>query len=311
MIPTTRIYTKRVYWTHTIPRDRRVWKTSVSTTWWPTTRGKVLMITGKGSIPSSKSHVFQTTNCLILKRRINERTTSTLSYFFVPFREESSLLLENETAEEAFHRLMNDDSSAYHDKLQKILDAQSKMTEINEARKADGEEKRVNKEDDDDPQLMGEAKTAMHDMADMLVNHSTSDQLSFEDRIAMLNADQRRIFDSVDSHLQQQKQHETGECQCDFKPLRMFVSGVGGTGKSFLIEAIKLLVGKIWPSKEVTVAVAAPTGLAAFNVGGLTIHRLFQLPIEHEGKSAEYWTLSKVAESHEDQIAQCEIDSCG
>ena len=75
----------------------------------------------------------------------------------------------------------------------------------------------------------------------------------------------------------------------------MFVSGVGGTGKSFLTEAIKLLVGKIWSSK-VTVAVAAPTGLAAFNVGGLAIHRLFQLPIEHEGKSAEYWSLSNISQ---------------
>ena len=119
---------------------------------------------------------------------------------------------------------MNENSSAYHDKLQKILDAQSKMTEINEARKADGKEKR----DDEDRQLMGETKTAMHGIADMLVNHSTSDQLTFEDRTAMLNADQRRIFDTVDS-LQHQKQHETGECQCDFKPLRMFVSDVGGT----------------------------------------------------------------------------------
>ena len=98
-----------------------------------------------------------------------------LILLFVPFRDESSLLLENEMAEEAFDRLMNEDSSAYHDKLQKILDAQSKITEINEARQADGEEKRVNKEDDDDPQLMGEAKTAMHDMADMLVNNSTTD----------------------------------------------------------------------------------------------------------------------------------------
>ena len=68
----------------------------------------------------------------------------------------------------------------------------------------------------------------------------------------------------------------------------MFISGMGGTGKSFLIEAIKLLVRKIWPSKEITVTVAALTGLAAFNVGGLTIHRLSQLPIEHEGKTAEY-----------------------
>ena len=36
--------------------------------------------------------------------------------------------------------------------------------------------------------------------------------------------------------------------------------------------------------------IAAPTGLAAFNVGGTTIHRLFQLPIEH---SASYWSLPK------------------
>ena len=41
---------------------------------------------------------------------------------------------------------------------------------------------------------------------------------------------------------------------------------------------------------------AAPTGLAAFNVGGLTIHRLFQLPIEHEGQMASYWSLPKVSQ---------------
>ena len=40
-------------------------------------------------------------------------------------------------------------------------------------------------------------------------------------------------------------------------------------------------------------AVSAPTGLAAFNVGGVTIHRLLQLPIEHEGRAAGYWWLGK------------------
>ena len=68
---------------------------------------------------------------------------------------------------------------------------------------------------------------------------------------------------------------------------------VWATGKSFIIEALKLLVGKIWSNK---VIVAAPTGLAAFNVGGLTIHRLLiQLPIEHEGKTDGYWSLPKVS----------------
>ena len=125
---------------------------------------------------------------------------------FVPFRDESSLLLNDETAEEAFKRLMNENSSAYHAKLQKILDAQSKIKEINEGRQADGEEKQVNKENND-PQLMGEAKIAMYDMADMIDNHS-SDQLGLEERVTMLNADQRRIFDIMQSHLLHQKQHE-------------------------------------------------------------------------------------------------------
>ena len=38
--------------------------------------------------------------------------------------------------------------------------------------------------------------------------------------------------------------------------------------------------------------VSAPTGIAAFNVNGLTIHRLFQLPVEH-GTTAKYAPLSE------------------
>jgi len=42
--------------------------------------------------------------------------------------------------------------------------------------------------------------------------------------------------------------------------------------------------------------VAALTGLAAYNVGGVTIQCLFQLPIENDGKTAEYCSLSKVTQ---------------
>ena len=64
----------------------------------------------------------------------------------------------------------------------------------------------------------------------------------------------------------------------------MFIRGVGGTGKSFLIETIRALVANIWSLDGLMCAIAAPTGLAAFNVGDITIHRLFQLPIDHSGK---------------------------
>ena len=91
----------------------------------------------------------------------------------------------------------------------------------------------------------------------------------------------------------------------------MFVSGVGGTGKSFLIETIKALVGSMWSGDNtVTCAISAPTGQASFNVGEITTYQLFRLPIEHEGKTAGYWSLPKVSESDEDQPTGSENVHC-
>ena len=51
-----------------------------------------------------------------------------------------------------------------------MLEAQSNIKKINEARHADGEEEKISKEDND-PQLMGEARTAMDDVADIMSSH--------------------------------------------------------------------------------------------------------------------------------------------
>ena len=50
----------------------------------------------------------------------------------------------------------------------------------------------------------------------------------------------------------------------------------------------------MYASGDLTCAITAPTGLAAFNVNGNTIHRVFQLPIEHEGKSTASKASQKV-----------------
>ena len=39
------------------------------------------------------------------------------------------------------------------------------------------------------------------------------------------------------------------------------------------------------------VAVLAPTGMAAYNINGITIHRFFKLPIHHSGNEA-FWELN-------------------
>ena len=115
--------------------------------------------------------------------------------------------------------------------------------------------------------------SAMEDMQEM--NAKSASDLTLEERVKMLNADQRKIFDSIKEHLLHQKQL----CKCTFVSLTKFISGVGGTGKSFLIKATKQLTDSIWQSEDLKCAITAPTGLVALNVGGVTIQRLFQLPI--------------------------------
>jgi len=62
----------------------------------------------------------------------------------------------------------------------------------------------------------------------------------------------------------------------DAKILRLFVSGSEGTGKSFIIKTVKAWVQSA-TCKHVDVA--ATTGIAAFNINGLTIHHLLMLPV--------------------------------
>ena len=51
-----------------------------------------------------------------------------------------------------------------------------------------------------------------------------------------------------------------------------------------------------WIQERITCRIPDPTGLAAYIINGVTVHRLFQLPIQHEGKTAGYWSLPKASQ---------------
>src|SRR5580658_2615075 len=51
----------------------------------------------------------------------------------------------------------------------------------------------------------------------------------------------------------------------------VFLTGKAGTGKTTLLQQIKQEAKK-------KLAVVAPTGVAAINAGGMTIHSFFQIP---------------------------------
>ena len=76
-----------------------------------------------------------------------------------------------------------------------------------------------------------------------------------------LQGKQLRVYQLVQQHLM----------HINTEPLRIIISGTAGTGKSFLIHCLKQLL-------DARLKVAAPTGVAAFNVDGCTLHSLFDLP---------------------------------
>ena len=76
---------------------------------------------------------------------------------------------------------------------------------------------------------------------------------------------------------------------------KIFILPFKGTGKSFLMDTICKKLNATYQNPENPngwiVAVLAPTGLAAYNVNGLTIHRFFKLPIFLDNNE-KHWPLS-------------------
>ena len=95
-----------------------------------------------------------------------------------------------------------------------------------------------------------------------------------------LQGKQRLVYDAVHSHMH--AEHP--------EPLRMIVSGTAGTGKSFLFHCLKALLLD-------HLRVMAPTGVAAFNVGGVTLHSLLHRPTRGEFKALEGEQLQQLQQS--------------
>ncbi len=95
----------------------------------------------------------------------------------------------------------------------------------------------------------------------------------FLERIAQLNPEQREIYNQVLSYT------KNGD------PFHLFITGPAGAGKSFLIECIYQAVQQYYDHlpnaqpDQVKVLLCAPTGKAAFNIRGMTLHSAFKIPV--------------------------------
>ncbi|XP_068692831.1 uncharacterized protein [Montipora foliosa] len=115
-------------------------------------------------------------------------------------------------------------------------------------------------------QQMGEMPTWIRVMKDQNSNvtyqeYEVSDINSFSEM-------QRLAFNIVESHFTNNSPEQ--------QPLHLIIIGLAGTGKSYLINAIRNLL-------QEKCQVSATTGKASYNVSGVTIHSLLKLPVGSKG----------------------------
>lgn len=87
-----------------------------------------------------------------------------------------------------------------------------------------------------------------------------------------------------------------------FKPLRMTIRGSAGAGKSFFIKCLANSIRKVFNRQDV-VHVAAPTGAAAFNVGGETLHRKWSINPHKPSQEIGEETKSRLKNAHRRVLA--------
>ena len=78
-----------------------------------------------------------------------------------------------------------------------------------------------------------------------------------------------------------------------YKPTRATIMESAGTGKSFTINTIISMVRRLTGSNN-TVQIAAPSGAAAFNVQGSTIHNLLGVRVTNPEKDLTENTKSRL-----------------
>src|SRR5277367_6414695 len=119
--------------------------------------------------------------------------------------------------------------------------------------------------------------------ASNFINDASSKDRNYDNRfedddlvdIQTLNENQKSVLNCIESHygdILTSKQVE---------PLRMIIMGTAGTGKSYLIRAIRKRLRTMarTNSSNPPAIVLAPTGVAAFNINGAMIHSMLSISI--------------------------------
>ena len=219
-----------------------------------------------------------------------EKYYFSLLLLFKPWRKEEDIQGTYKTLQEAFEQSLNEfpDMKAYDNQKQKIVNSRKKVDDKVSKKIQHIEEQGLDSDPEeveiDDVSALDQVMTDFKEINDA-GNIKTEEELSA--LVETLNPEQRKIYDKITSAIGHSVAHAIKECTCQsFQPLYLYVSGFGGTGKSYLIKAIMAwaYVTSNVLKKNCKIVLAAPTGISAAGINGMTLHSVLSLPIEHHGK---------------------------
>ena len=218
-----------------------------------------------------------------------EKYYYSLLLLFKPWRKDSDLLEKCTTYKEEFDQIVNDfpQLKEYDQRKQKIMNSKKKVDDEVSKKLEKIEEEGVDFEPEvgiDDGNALDQV---LYDFDAINNVDSISTEAELDAIVETLNIDQRRIYDQIISAIIHSLAHAIKSCECDsFQPLLLYVSGFGGTGKSYLIKTIMAwayIKTNVLKTK-CKIILAAPTGISAAGISGMTLHSALSLPIEHNGK---------------------------
>jgi hypothetical protein len=261
-----------------------------------------------------KSKIIKTQTIKPSNEEQNEQYFYQMLLLFKPWRNESLDLKQNfNSYEESFLNAVKNNTinnilvTQFQDQQKRIKEAIGYANKLIEQAK-------ISIQSEENSNDLTSTNEYCQNLLNLGVNDFKQDKIDKEElnlSVESLNKEQKDIYNIIIDQISNQSNERSMCKQCNnkntkiyssslhkcsyqnIKPLKLFVSGVAGTGKSFLIETLckKIKLDYSGDNIEWSVAVLAPTGIAAFNINGLTIHRFFKLPVFNENQE-KHWQLT-------------------
>ena len=197
-----------------------------------------------------------------------------------PFWHESLLMGQSDSYQLEFDRLKDQlpAMAAHEEKFRMKKNFRETMEKNAEAR---ADDMSAEEADDNDPQNV-DSGSDFFETVRKQTTIETEEQL--KEAVAGLSPDQLAVYNLFVENIDHYHKHKTQACSCEeFEPLRLFVSGFGGSGKSHLIRTLMAyqFIRSEVNKEPCHLLLGAPTGIASHNIGGMTLHSMWNLPVDH------------------------------